>query len=318
MVKKYTRIVLSLTITFVAFIFLFRNISFDQVFTSMIKAEAKIILFATFIAVFNGLFISSFRWKLILNKMDCDISWKEALFIKAGSDPIVSVMPFKTGEISRILYLKHIKNILPEKTIFSILIEYFLNFISVLFFIFLGGVLWLFQGGGVFLNSHRSLFFCSLVKKKVSSENKWMNNLRKFFQNCFKNRKVFLNKKVLFYSFLMGFFELVCVYLIFQAMNISVPLFAMLIYVPLIILFSSIPITFLGLGIRESLIVFLFLKYASSEKLLAAGILYSFAESILPMLINLSFTPFFINKIITSREEYSMKIKKHNRINENA
>lgn len=302
MAKKNVKFVFSLAVTLVVFIVLFRNIPFVKVFNLIEKANFRIISFVVTISLFNSFFISPFRWKLILNKMGCDISWSESLLIKAGGDPIISSVPFKVGEISRVLYLKRIKNMPSSKAIFSIFIEYFLNVLAILFFILLGGIVWLFQGQSFALDRQASLFFCFLGRKKVLSENKWIDNLKTRLKTCFINREIFLNKKVLFYSFLLFFFELLCGYLIARAINADIPLFSILVYLPLVILVSSIPVAFLGLGVRESIIVLLFLKYASSEKLLALGILYSFAEYILPMLIGLSLTSLFVSRIIASKK----------------
>ena len=302
MAKKNVKFVFSLAVTLVVFIVLFRNIPFGEVINSIEKANFRVIFLVLPISIFNSFFISPFRWKLVLNEIGCDISWSESLLIKAGSDPIINIVPFKVGEISRVLYLKRIKNMSSSKAVFSIFIEYFLNVLSVLFFIFLGGIVWLFQGKGFALGKQASLFFCFLERKKVLSENKWIDNLKTRLKTCFIDRKIFLNKKVLFYSFLLFFFELLCGYLISRAINADIPLFSILIYLPIVILVSSIPVAFLGLGVRESIIVLLFLKYASCEKLLALGILYSFIEYVLPMLIGLSLTSLFVNRIISGRK----------------
>ena len=87
MIKKHTRLVLSLAISFIILVVLFRNTSFAEVLNLIEKADFRIILIAFVISIFNGVFISSLRWKLILDKMDCDISWKESLFVKVASEP---------------------------------------------------------------------------------------------------------------------------------------------------------------------------------------------------------------------------------------
>lgn len=302
MIKKHTRLVLSLAISFIILVVLFRNTSFAEVLNLIEKADFRIILIAFVISIFNGVFISSLRWKLILDKMDCDISWKESLFVKVASEPIISIIPFKAGEISRVLYLKRMKNMPYEKACFSIFIEYLLNIFMLLFLVFLGGVFWLCQSKIFTLRGDISLFLCCSEMRKIMPRNKWIGNLGKCFKDYFKGCRVFLGRKILCCSFLFGFFELVCVYLISKAINVDIPFFSILVYVPLIIVVSSIPVTFLGLGVRETTVVLLFLKYASSEKLLALGILYSFAEHILPLFIGLSLTSLFVNRIISSRK----------------
>lgn len=99
----------------------------------------------------------------------------------------------------------------------------------------------------------------------------------------------------------IGLSELVNVYLISIAINSSIPLYAILLYVPIIILIGSMPVTFLGIGLRESAVLFFFFRYASPEKILSLGILYSFVEHVIPMMIGLSLTGLFMHKLLFRR-----------------
>jgi len=301
MKKKYIKLIISLAVTCSVFILLFQKIHFAKVFNLIGKIDFRVILFVSVISIFNGFFVSSLRWKLILNKMGCDISWRESMFIKVGSDPIIGSMPFRAGEISRVAYLKSRKNMLASTAIFSIFIEYVLTIFMLLCFVVLGSIVWVFYGNSAPLTVRVSPFFGFVKGKGFFSGNKWVSNLKECFKNHFIRQRIFLNKEILFCTFLIGFLDLVCVYLIAKGINASIPLFSLLIYMPLVILASSIPITFLGLGIRESLMVFLFMKYASCEKILALGIIYSFVDRILLMLIGLSLVSLFVSKIINIR-----------------
>jgi len=89
--------------------------------------------------------------------------------------------------------------------------------------------------------------------------------------------------------------------LISKAVNVSIPVYEILICVPLIILIGSIPVTFLGIGLRESAVLFFFLKYSFPEKLLSLGILYSFVGYLIPMILGLFLVGFFINNILLGR-----------------
>ena len=134
--------------------------------------------------------------------------------------------------------------------------------------------------------------------KILFSENKWIMTFKKRLLKCFENENIFKNKKIILFSLLFGFLELVCFYFLSKAINVDLPFSEVFFYLPIIILLSSIPLTFLGLGMREGLVILLFQKYASAGRLLALGILYSFVEHIFPTLIGLGFTSIFINKII--------------------
>ncbi len=302
MKKNNVKIIISLFITIIIFVFLFHKISFFEVANSIENANFKMILLVLIISLFNNFFISSFRWKLILNKIGCKLSAKEALLIKAGSDPIISIVPFKIGEVSRVLYLKRKKSVAPDKTILSILIEYFLNLIALLFFIFVGFMFWFFQAKQDIFTEKKILFSSFFSIRKILCRNNWFNILKKYSKYYHLWKICFLDKKILFLTFLFGFFELLGIYFISESLGTNLPFFSILIYFPLIILTTSIPISFWGLGVREGIIILLFAKYAAVNKLFALSILYSFSEHILPTLLGLSLTYLFINRVIVVEE----------------
>jgi hypothetical protein len=85
---------------------------------------------------------------------------------------------------------------------------------------------------------------------------------------------------------------------LFLSIGISVPFSKIITFLPIIGLLSSLPISFLGFGTREDGILYFFSKYASKEKLLSIGILFSFVVLILPTLISLIFMRHFLNELL--------------------
>ena len=87
---------------------------------------------------------------------------------------------------------------------------------------------------------------------------------------------------------------LISVNFIFKALLINVPFIKIAFYLPLVALISSIPISFLGFGTRESAMILFFSEYAPTESLLSAGILLSVVVVVVPSLIS----AVFINKFL--------------------
>jgi uncharacterized membrane protein YbhN (UPF0104 family) len=100
------------------------------------------------------------------------------------------------------------------------------------------------------------------------------------------------------YSLFLKGLELVDYFLIFKALGLEIPLKSLLTFTPLVMLISEIPITFLGLGSREAALVFFFSRFGSLERLLAAGILISFSEYLLPNLLSLLVLKPFLDKMM--------------------
>lgn len=99
------------------------------------------------------------------------------------------------------------------------------------------------------------------------------------------------------YSLLLKGMELLGYFLVFKALGLNIPLKSLLTFAPLAMLISEIPVTFLGLGSREVALVFFFSSFGSKELLLAAGILISFAEYLLPNLLSLLALKPFLDKM---------------------
>jgi len=132
-------------------------------------------------------------------------------------------------------------------------------------------------------------------------KNRLNNKYYRLFRISLKNAgKLMKKKNILFYTFLFWIAELFNVYLLSIAIGISVPLYGIFLFMPIVIILGSTSITFAGLGIRETAIIFLFLKFASAEALFSLGLLYSFVESLFPMFISLGLTGSFLNKILWS------------------
>lgn len=305
MVKKYVRFSFVLAVTLGIFIFLFSKVSFIDVISAIRKADFKIILLTLMLSIIGNILIAAYRWRMILNRLGCSISLKESLVVKMGSDFLISVLPLKIGEISRIAYLKREKCISYSKSTISIMAEYLLNIFALLFFLFLGIIVYFIQ------NRHISLFsavnipplclvsFCSLklstygkLKDKLSAG--WHTLFKTYFKDLIRLAR---DKTIIFYTVLFIVIGLINIYLLSKALHINLPLYAVLVFTPLVIISSSLPITISGLGIREVSVLLLFSQFASSELLVSLGILYFFVEYFFPMIIGVSVAGIFLKKI---------------------
>jgi hypothetical protein len=98
------------------------------------------------------------------------------------------------------------------------------------------------------------------------------------------------------------FVELITVYLVSIALSMPIPFYKILIFMPIIILIANIPITILGLGIREAAILFFFAEYGLKQQLLSLGILCSFIEYIFPAIIGASLTGYLLTEVFSKNK----------------
>lgn len=293
--KEYIRFAFTLIITTAILTYLFQEIPFANVLNLIKEANFKIILLALGISFVNNFLVSAHRWKAILKHLGCPISLKDSLLIKIGSDPIISILPWKTGEFFRLLYLKRFRGISYSKSAFSIISEYTLNILALAFPILIGLIIYLSQNNNLNFNLSKTTGIVFLYLSFLSVKH---SNYYALFKMYLKKLEgLFKNKSILSYTFLFMFGELFNIYLLSKALHSPLPLHAILIFVPIVILISGLPVTILGLGTREATILFFFFKFAPPETLLSLGILYSFVEHLAPMIIGVSLSGLFLSRI---------------------
>jgi uncharacterized membrane protein YbhN (UPF0104 family) len=78
---------------------------------------------------------------------------------------------------------------------------------------------------------------------------------------------------------------------------------AIVAWLPLVIIAAKIPVTLMGLGTREGLVVVLLRAMARPEILLGAALLFSFVEHLLSALLGSLFTWHFFRRILDGRSE---------------
>lgn len=96
----------------------------------------------------------------------------------------------------------------------------------------------------------------------------------------------------------MGVGQLAVFALALRALGLAIPAAALLAWFPLCLLGAKLPLAWLGLGLREALVVVLFRGSAPAEALLAASLVFSLLEQVLPGLLGLVFAPRFLARTL--------------------
>jgi uncharacterized membrane protein YbhN (UPF0104 family) len=96
--------------------------------------------------------------------------------------------------------------------------------------------------------------------------------------------------------------KLLIILVILKSFGINIPVDALLFLGSTTIIAAYLPITYLGLGVRETAVLFLFSNYATPDKLLAGSLLITFVDSILPVLLGLFFVKPFLDNLWGDRK----------------
>lgn len=100
-------------------------------------------------------------------------------------------------------------------------------------------------------------------------------------------------------TLVMGLGQLTVFALALSALGASVPVASLLFWFPICLLGAKLPVSVMGIGLRESLVVLLLRDSASPVALLGASLSFSAIEQILPGLVGLLFAPRFVEKTLT-------------------
>lgn len=289
----------------IIFIILFSRIDIFE-FVKVVKG-INIIFFIIGILVFlfSSFFIVPLQWLRILLPLGYSFSLKEAIFIKLGSYPLKAISPLKTGDLVRAVYLKKQMGIPFSMGAISLYINFMLNFLVMVVLMYSGYLFFkkdffliiLFYLGLLLLFTWAILFFRIIerfiiyVARKVNL--RFYNSIEVLF-NIYKRFTLKDISVLFFYSIALWACELFAFFILFKATGLNIPFRAIVIFVPLTILISNLPISVSGLGTREAAILFWFSEFGSKERLLSVGILVSFVNIFLPLIISLFFFKGFL------------------------
>lgn len=272
--------------TILLFVFLFSRIEVGSVVKAIKIINLKLFFVAIVISITVHIFLGTEQWRQSLRICNLNIPFLEILLIRLGSMPAKRLVPLRAGEIVKPLYLKKKYNLPLSSGIFSVFLPTFLNLLT--------AVLFILSGMYILKKIHISAYFILLLLIIIIFG-------RQLFLRYYKGMNIAKMKIIsfvllLFISLIYVFSEVIVVYILFNAFNTDISFYNLLILVPLTILITNIPITFHGLGTREVCVVFFFSKYTNAGTLLSIGIMYSFVETILPLLISVFFLKGFLNK----------------------
>jgi len=299
--KQLFSSIITAIITVFIFAILFSKINFFGVLNVLKNANLLMLLIAALFSFAFTFVLIPLKWKLVLDYIKCNISFKEAFFIHVSALPILYIMPFRSGELIKSLYLKRQNKLSFKKATSSLVFDNAIDLFTLLFFTILAFI---------FLSveiPYKLYFWFSIMALFLVCIILIAKNIPSDFFYSFK--VISLNKTLfIFILSLLGYFiSFISAYFIFLSINATIPFLEIMFYFPIITLISIIPVTISGFGTREAATVFFLSKYAVPESLLSAGILMSFMIVVLPSLFSLLFMKRFYDRLFENA-----KINKEN------
>jgi len=261
--------------------FLFSKVSFNDTMTHISKLPVSVVIMLIITTIIK-FYIQMLNWKSLL-KIDPKVNLKYGDVFRTHTLGLLFklVIPGGQGSFGKMFYLRQISK---KSAFFIILLEKF--FQTWIFFIagclagayYFKNFAWLFLI--LFMLSFLLPFYLPRLFKKATSEHKWKRYIRKM--------PVILISQLLFLG--LTFYQYYCILVLFD----QIKLFDLVINVSLILFATLIPISYSGLGIRESASVYLFAQSGIiAETAIACSLIIFFFNSVIPALPGLFY---FIRK----------------------
>lgn len=301
---------ISLVVTLGLLWAVFHQVNLSQMFSYWRRVRWFFLSAALLVSFLTNCWLATGKWKLILTRLGLPLPFREAFLIKMGSAAIKSVAPLRSGEATRVVYLKRKYNFSVVKSTASIMLELLANIIAfvlilaggglvlgferlpialiLLFLILLGAAL----GSGIFKKRVKSLVG-KIPYPKIRGGVETLLTIHRYFPAA----QIGL---ILFYSLIIQGGKLLTFYLINRSFDLHLPPEAYFIYLPLSVLLATIPITILGLGIREGSLTALLHDFCRIPKaaVLGSALLFSVVEYIFPALLGLFWTGKFTARLL--------------------
>ena len=269
---------LLVALTLFVFYLLFRQIDLSQVIALLRVIPISTWLIATLLTLSFPV-MSAVRWHLILGTMGFDVSVARCLLIIVGIWPLSSVSPSKTGDLLKAVSLR--RKIEPMVVAGSVLTERALDLLVLAVFALMGGLFFrdlriVTVAATVILGVIAAVMIARLDIKLPIGQ-KLQGKLKELLHSI----RVLGTQPITLVAILVltaanWFASIVQTKLLLDGVGASVPLGFTAAALPVAIFVGLLPITFGGMGTRDSAMVGLFAGFATAPQALAVGLLYSF------------------------------------------
>lgn len=231
---------------------------------------AYFIIFSVNFIVISFLF--THKWWLILKYMGSKIKYKDAFLIMIGTMPLHIILPLKSADLIKSLYLRKY-GLNFKKAVSSSVYDNAIDGLIVAFLVIIGFFYFPYSP----LHNEKIIYTITIAIFILFALLYFLGKKEKRtdFLYAFKSITIKKSLFLILYTLLAYLIMFTFRYLIFIILDIKVPWFEAVVLSALTVLITLIPVSISGLGVRESATIFLFSQYGTAEQLFTAGILIS-------------------------------------------
>jgi glycosyltransferase 2 family protein len=228
-----------------------------------------------------------------------------------GCNPIKGILPFKVGELAIVAYMKKKHNLSYPQGLFSLLPGYVFSFIVLILFYSCGGVFYFHNPSQRIIYAVMFLMILFLITplslRQISRLIIWCvkksQKLPEELTSLIEQYDPKAIHNIILHSVGIEGAKLLIIFVLLKSLRIEISIDALLLLGSATIIAAYLPITYWGLGVRESAVLFLFSGYATPEKLLAGSLLITCVDGVLPVLLGLLFVKPFLTGLWEDEKE---------------
>lgn len=309
--RRATRAIAAATVTAVVLAALVWTVRPGPILDAMVRTDPLLLALAIAISLLLNTVQSAEVLRWTLRGLGERITFGQALSATAGNMAIKATLPAGTGELTRAAYLHRVCGVGAAPATAVVLAILWLKLCWLLAMAVVGWLLlpagdWT-HGGPLLAALALSAMLPWLLRRRpgpddgAAAEAKGWRGLPAALSVAMAGIRLLPFAAGALHGLLAVLGEIFVFGFLLHAGGVPPPLAATLAFVPLAVIGAKIPITLLGLGTREALIVTLMSGTASLAALAGAGLLFSAVSYVLPAALGTALTWSYLRRILAGR-----------------
>jgi len=299
-ILKKLMVVFALLGTILLFFLLGYVVNLKEVASTLALCKPFPLITAAILSIGVNFFLSAYQWKIAHDAAGFFTPMAESVLIKASLYPIRLVLPSKTGDLSRALYLVRVKK---GRTSESVGLTFGIIALDTILLLATSAIAAPFSGLPFSVTSILcTMTILSIVVFPIAKvirnrlpNTGWSDKVRGLAiitDFSFQNLLSLISTGLAVYLL-----EAMQLALCMAAAGVKIPISRLLVGAPILLIASNFPFAFLGIGARETVACFLFSNLASSSSIVAGAALFSITDALLLAFIGLFWLPKFVSKL---------------------
>jgi glycosyltransferase 2 family protein len=288
------RIALPLLVSAAILFYITDRFDLSEIGGILVQAN-KIYLTGGIILILTAPFILAWRWLICLTDTGFDLSYRQILPAYLASVPIAKFSPGNVGDLSRAILLPHI----PKITVAGVVIfENLLDILALCILALIGGIIMANTiAAALSLGTAIVIILTVFLLPRLPVPVRWRDKLTGALSlplELFRRRTLVLRTlalSILAWLIVLGFLALA-----FLSFDTPPPLGTLITRQPHIILAGILPLSFSGVGIRETGMLAAYQGLAPDSTILAVALTHSFFGIVVLPLLCLPWTIFAIKR----------------------